>query len=146
MDVHLGRFLDQRTDPVDAPAGVDRAADRIDDFRQAVRGDGARVDRLPPGGLFAQLGDVHVAEIRQHQRARDRRRGQHQHVDGFALAGQREALVHAEAMLLVDDRQRQRLECDVVLNQRMGADQNVDVAGCKPFEDVARARRPSRGR
>ena len=48
-------------------------------------GDGARIDRLAARRLLAQLRDVHVAEIGQHQRARDRRRGHHQHVDGVAL-------------------------------------------------------------
>ena len=50
---------------------------------------------------------------------------------------QRQALVHAEAMLLVHDREAEVAEFHVVLEQRMGADQNVDVAEPKPFEDVA---------
>src|SRR5688572_32329366 len=32
----------------------------------------AGVDRLAAGGLLAQLGDFHVAEVGEHQRARDR--------------------------------------------------------------------------
>ena len=91
-------------------------------------GNGAGVDRLAAGRLFAQLRDVHVAEIGQHQRARDRRRGQHQHVDGLALAGEREALVHAEAVLLVDDGEREIAERDLVLEQRVGADEEIDLA------------------
>ena len=40
-------------------------------------------------------------------------------------------------MLLVDDGQRQRLEHDVVLDQRVGADQQVDLAGLEPCQDIA---------
>ncbi len=50
---------------------------------------------------------------------------------------EREALVHAEAMLLVDDREREVAELDLVLEQRMGADQEVDVAEGELLEDVA---------
>ena len=48
--------------------------------------------------------------------------------DGLALAGEREALVHAEAMLLVDDREREIAERHLVLEQRVGADQQIDLA------------------
>ena len=106
----------------------------------------ARVDRLAAGRLLAQLRDVHVAEIGQHQRARDRRRGQHQHVDRLALAGEREALVHAEAMLLVDDREREIAERDLVLEQRMGADQQIEFAGFEPRQDVGALACRARGR
>ena len=81
-----------------------------------------------PGRLFAQFGDVHVAEIGQHQRARDRRCGEHQKIDRFAFAGEREPLMHAEAMLLVDDGERQIAKRDFVLEQRVGPDDDVDVA------------------
>ena len=40
--------------------------------------DGA--DRLPAGRLLGQAADLHLAPLRQQQRARDRRRGHHQHV------------------------------------------------------------------
>ncbi len=124
---HFG-FLDQRTDPIDPLAVVERAADRVDDFRKPVERDGAGIDRLAAGRLLAQFGNVHVAEIGQHQRARDRRRGRDQHVDRLALVHQRQPLMHAEAVLLVDDGEREILEHHLVLEQRMGADQNVDVA------------------
>ena len=130
-------FLDQRADPIDAPAFLQGAADPGHHFVDAAERDRARIDRLAAGRLFAQLGNIHVAEIGEHQGARDRRGGHHQHVDGLALAGKREPLVHAEAMLLVDHREREVAELDLVLEQRMGADQEVDVAGGKPRQDVA---------
>ena len=127
-------FLDQRTDPIDPLAFVERAADRLDHLVEPVERNGAGVDRLAAGRLLAQLRDFHVAEIGQHQRARDRRRGQHQHVDGLALAGEREPLVHAEAMLLVDDGEREIAERHLVLEQRVGADQQIDLAERQPVE------------
>jgi hypothetical protein len=46
-----------------------------------------------------------------------------------ALPRQRPALQHPEAVLLVDDDQRQRPEADAVLDQRMRADDETDLAG-----------------
>ncbi len=40
-------------------------------------------------------------------------------------------------MLLVDDRQRQILECDFFLKQSVGADQKIDVADRQPLERIA---------
>ena len=60
-------FLDQRTHPIDPAAFGDGAADRIDHFVEPVERDGARVDRQPSGGLFAQVGEIHVAKIGEHQ-------------------------------------------------------------------------------
>ena len=100
-----------------------------------VERNGAGVDRLAAGRLLAQFGDVHVAEISEHQRARDRRRGEHQHVHRFALLRQRQPLMHAEAVLLVDDGQREIVERDFFLEQRVGADQEIDVAERQPVEN-----------
>ena len=100
-------FFDQRAYPIDAAAGIERARHRLDHFAKTIQRHRAGIDLLPAGGLFAQFRNVHVAEISQHQRARDRRRREHQKIDRLALARQREPLMHAEAMLLVDDRQSQ---------------------------------------
>ena len=43
--------------------------------------------------------------------------------------------MHAEAVLLVDDGQSQIVERDVVLEQRVGADDQIDVAEHQPVED-----------
>ena len=130
-------FLDQRADPVDELAGGQRASDRLRHLAETAHRHRAGVDRLPAGRLFPQFGNIHVAEIGQHQRARDRRRAQHQHVDGVAFGGQRQPFAHAEAMLLVDHRERQRLVDHVVLDQGMGADQKIDLAFGKPRQQVA---------
>ena len=44
--------------------------------------------------------------------------------------------MHAEAMLLVDDGERQIVERDIVLKQRVGADDEVDVAGSERGQDI----------
>ena len=62
------------------------------------------------------------------------------------LRGERQALMHAEAVLLVDDREREIAERDLVLEQRMGADQEIDLAGGEPRERSSRARGRARGR
>ena len=107
---------------------------------------GAGVDRLAAGRLLAQFGHVHVAEVSEHQRARDRRRGEHQHVDRFAFLRQRQPLMHAEAVLLVDDGESEIVECDLFLEQRVGADQQIDVAERQAVENARRARRRARAR
>ena len=134
-EIDLLGILHQRADPIGALARLQRAADRVLDFFHARQRNGAGVDRLAAGRLLAQFRDVHVAEISQHQRARDRRGGEHQHVDRLALLRQRQPLMHAEAVLLVDDREREIAERDILLEQRMGADQQIDVAEREPVEN-----------
>ena len=134
--IALFGFLDQRADPVGAAAVRQwRGRPRPPLPSRRAERNGAGVDRLAAGRLLAQFGNVHVAEIGQHQRARDRRRGEHQHVDRLALLRQRQPLVHAEAVLLVDDGQREIVEDDVLLKQRMGADHDVDVAEREAIEN-----------
>ena len=72
---------DQRADPVQPLAPL-RAPPRPPATIASMPGErhDARVDRLTAGRLVAQLRDRHVAVQRQHQRARDRRRGHHQQV------------------------------------------------------------------
>ena len=45
-----------------------------------------------------------------------------------ALGGKSRALQNAKSMLLVDNRQRERAEFDVLLHERMGADDEMNVA------------------
>ncbi len=96
---------------------------------EPIHGHGAGVDRLAPCRLFGEARDVHVAVDGEGEGARDGGRRHHQHM-GMAvrLCLHREPLMHAEAVLLVDHHQRQVAKADVRLEQRMGADENVDVA------------------
>ncbi len=92
-------------------------------------------DGFAPGRFFGELGDVEIAVMRHQKRARDRRRRHHEHVGGAirAFSLKRQALVHAEAVLFVDDREGQILEHDVGLKKRVRADQDVDLARRQPL-------------
>ncbi len=99
-----------------------------------------------PGGLLGEPADRHLAPLREQQRARDRRRGHHQHVGPLALAAEQEPLIDAEPVLLVDDGQREVAILDRLLEQRMRADHDGDAAAREPGEHVAARRRPSPSR
>ena len=139
-------LVDQRANPIGARPRGGRLPEARDHFAEPFDRQDAGVDRLAPGRLLAQRGDIHVAEIGQHQRARDRSRGHHQQVDGRALGGEREPLADAEAMLLVDHRKPEIGERDALLDQRMGADGDVDFALRQFGERGAARRQPGRGR
>ena len=62
------------------------------------------------------------------QRARDRRRGQRQHMHVLAQLLQALLVLHAEMLLLVDDQQAEIGELDALGEQRVGADDDIDVA------------------
>ena len=119
-------LLDERADDERLAAGAQLLADAlVGALALALAGDDVRLDRLAAARQLAQRRDVERAEARQPQRARDRRRGHVQHVRGQArprLGVQRGALAHAEAVLLVDDGDREVGEHDGVLDQRVRAD------------------------
>ncbi len=85
-----------------------------------------RGDRPAAGRQLGKRGDVQVTEDGHGHRARNRRRGHHQHVRP-AVAGllaQRVPLFHAEPVLLVDHHQPEIGEPHLLLEQRMRADQD----------------------
>ena len=133
--------LDQRAHPVDLRALVELDAQALDQPLDGVHGHGLGDDRLAPGRLLGQPRHVEIAIVRHQERARDRRRRHDQEVGAAlarflaALALQGKALVHAEAVLLVDDGERQVLELNVGLEQRMRADQDVDLAALQPLQE-----------
>ena len=137
-DIEQLRLGDQRADPIDLRAAVDGARDAGDDFVEPFERNGAGCDRLPSRRLFVEPRYIHVAIAREQQRARDRRRGHHQKLGAraCALGLEREPLMHAEAMLLVDDDQAEVFEGDLLLEQRVRADQDVDVARLERVEDL----------
>ena len=126
----VGHFavLDQRAHPIGLVARLHGAADGVDDVVHALQGQGDRFDRLPPGGLFVQDGDVEIAVAGERQRARNGRGGHDEQVGCRAFLGQRQAVAHAEAVLLVDDDEPEPVEFDTVLKQGVCADHQVDVA------------------
>jgi len=91
---------------------------------------------------LAQARLVEVAVLAERQRARDRRRRQVQRVRraaGGGLGLERGALAHAEAVLLVDDGDRQRGEAHGVLDQRMRADDERALAARQAREQLRAA-------
>ena len=98
-------------------------------------------DRLSPRRQPADGRDVQIAKDRQRKGAGDGRGGHHQRVRNsggiVALASQPRPLVNAEAVLLVDDRQGQTLELHDFGEQGMGSDEDVNLPGLKPCEDLA---------
>ena len=136
----------QRADPVDLRALVQLARHRIEQIRQRPQRVQRRAHRLPPGRLLGQAADIHLAPLRQQQRARDRRRGHHQHVGQLALAAQQQPLIDAEPVLLVDHRQRQVVVFDAVLEQRVRADDQRHRAVLQTAQQLRPGARPSRRR
>ena len=99
-------FLDRRADPIDFGPSRQRAADCPDDLVEALQRCGPGVDRARAGRLFGEPRNFETAVDGQHQAARDRRRALIKRVSAIApLGGERQALLDAEAVLLVDDRE-----------------------------------------
>ncbi len=93
-------------------------------------------DRRAAGRQLVEHRDVEVAVDRHRRRARDRRRGHHQHVGVVALAPQRGALLDAEAVLLVDHGHAELGERDALGDQRVRADDDVDLASGETGADL----------
>ena len=123
------RFLDHRADPVDLGLLRERPADRRDDLVEAFERHRPRVDRPPARRLLGQPRDVEIAIGGHHQGARDRRGAHQQGVGVAALCRERQALLDAKAVLLVDDDEREIAEFDIGLQQRVGPDDDRGQAG-----------------
>ena len=131
-------------DPVDQLAGLQRAADAVRHLVEAAHRYGAAsIGCGRP--VFTQLGDVHVAEYVEHQRAAGSASRSAPAHHRFALVRQREPFAHAEAMLFVDHGERQRLEDHVVLISAWVPTGNRS-RGFQPRRKFRDAPCPSRGR
>ena len=119
--------LDVVVQEVDLAAALELAQHRLADRAAAlVAHEG--LDRQAPLRRGGDHRQVAQAFERHAERARDRRRGQRQHVDLGAHRLDRLLVAHAEAVLLVDDEQAQALELDVGREQLVRADDDVDRA------------------
>ena len=125
-------FLDQRAHPVRLLPGLARGAHPLDDLVTARFRYGDSRNRLPAGRQFVDDGNVEIGIGGHRERARDRRRGHDQlmrmAVVAHALFPQRHALVHAEAMLLIDDDEAESTKADAFLEQCVRADDQRSAA------------------
>ena len=83
----------------------------------------------PRGRRGRDQGQIAQAAERHVERARDRRRGEREHVDLGAHRAQSLLVAHAEAVFLVDDQQPEVLEPNAGLQQSVRADHDVDLPG-----------------
>ena len=104
-------------DEEDLAAARQLALDRLAQQRRGRSGRRS-ADRQPIGGRRRDDRDLAQPAHRHLQRARDRRRGQRQHVDLRAQLLEALLVGDAEALLLVDDHQAEVLEADVARQQR----------------------------
>jgi len=102
-----------------------------------------RFDRNTARRTLVDDRDIQIPIEYQIQRARDRCRGHREDVrlEAMCLRGQESSLADTEAVLFVDDDESEGLETYVFLNERMGADQDVDL----PFRKSSQGRPALRG-
>ena len=140
-------LLDQRADPISLPARGDMAAEPVDHLGQPLGADHPGLDRLAARRHLVEPADVHLAIMGERQRARDRRRGHHQQMRRpLGLLREHHPLRDAEAMLLVDHREAELLVGDRLLEDGVGADQDVDRAVGEPHQAGFARPAPSRAR
>ena len=82
----------------------------------------ARDNGLPTGGELVDDRDIQIAIEGEGKRARYGGCRHHQHVRVIALLAQQVALLHAKAVLLIDNNQSEPLKMDIFLDQRVRAD------------------------
>ena len=129
-DVHLMALADLLAHPLPHPADPRRLVDERHDVG---------LDRRPAGRQLGEHRGLEVTEDGHRDGARDRGRGHHQDVRRRAgLVGQRGALLHAEAVLLVDHHEAEVGERDRLLEERVGADHDASL----PTPPSVRARGP----
>ena len=144
----LGRLLD-RLDPVvqveRLPAALDLALERRPDELLVVLADG-RPDRAPALRRRLDDRDVPQAGERHVQRARDRRRGEREHVHLEPERAEQLLLRDAEALLLVEDHEPEILRDHVAAEDAVRADQHLDLALGEVLQDLLRLGRLAEAR
>ncbi len=132
LEVEDFRFLDQRTYPIRLPPRCARFAHARDQFRAAAGGNRDGLDRPAPGRQLVDNGNVEIGVDALRERAWNRRRAHDELMRHFtivaALRAQREALLHAKAVLLIDDDEPKPRETHVFLKQRVRPDHDGRVS------------------
>ena len=126
--------FDAWADDVGLPAAADLLAEEVPDFAEFFRViDAGGDDFLAAGREVADDGDFEVAELREAEAAGDGCGSHDQDVGAGAIggvfaAGKASALADAEAVLFVDDGDAKFGEADAVLDECLGADDELDGA------------------
>ena len=134
-------FVDRRRDDVRLIAAGDVLAHELVDASEAAGSHGKRFDRRSPGWKLVEMREVEVGVDRLRERPRNRRRRHVQRVRRSAFGSQPRALLDAEPMLFVDDRQPEPFEIDALRQQRVGSDRKRGLAAGQLLD-----RRASRAR
>ena len=130
--LEVGQIGDSRRDEEALAAAIMLAQQRLANHDRVPRRD-VGADREPVDRRG--LDDAQIAQSRHRhlQRARDWRRGQRKHVDVGPERFQPFLVGDPEMLLLVDDHQTEPLEVNRLGQQRMGADDNVDLSVLDAF-------------
>ena len=137
-----GEVLDARADIEGLAAAVFLAQQRLAHHQRIER----RHESAHRQAVDRRRGDdrqIAHAGQRQLQSARDRRRGQRQHMHFRAQRLELLLVRDAEMLLLVDHQQAEVLELDGLAEQRMGADDDIDLAFGQARLDLVQVRPPA---
>ena len=125
--------LNQRADHIGLPALFDFLQHKLINQLPAVPAPHKGPDRLSSRRQLADQGNLQIAIYRQGQRPRNRRSRHHQHIRHQpALLFQHCPLIDAEAVLLISHHQPQIGKGNILLNEGMGADDNIYLMGSQP--------------
>ena len=139
-------FLDQRADPIRLLARRAMRRDSLDELGSALLGQDDGLHGLPARRQLADHGAIEIRVGRHRQRPRNRRRRHDELVRHtrvvLALLLEPPPLLDAEAMLLVDDHERELPKLDALLEQRVRADDDGGAAVGDGRRASRRARAP----
>src|SRR5881398_3442242 len=121
---------------IDLPAAAQLAQRRLAQRRRMPL-DEEGLDGEPPGRGGRDQRQVAQPAERHVERARNRRRGEGEHVHVGAQRLQALLVAHAEAMLLVDDEEAEVVEARVRVQQAVRGDDDVDLALLESLEHGA---------
>ena len=137
----LVRLVDERTHPVHLPAGAARRHDPRDDFVTPLFGYHDGFDGRAARRQLIDDRDVEIRVSGHRERARNRGRRHDELVRKttvlLCLFLQPQALLNAEAVLLVDDDERELRELDAFLKERVCADDDAQLPRGDRFEGAA---------
>ena len=120
-------LVDRRADDEGLPSGSDLTADEVVGLRALMwRARHTRGDGAASRGQLVDGRHIQVPVVGERERPRDRGRRHDEHVGMGAFLLQRDPLVDPEAVLLIDDGEREVGEGDPLLDQGMGPDHEVD--------------------